>query len=74
MSYEVKKFLLLYLETLGILIFMGIILPNILEITIYFFTKNTRVYENSILVGRNVDKPLELLYNYIYIFKNFVGF
>ncbi|GAA0124742.1 MULTISPECIES: hypothetical protein [Clostridium] len=74
MSCEVKKFLLLYLKTLGILIFMGIILPNVLETTIYFFTKNTRVYENSILVGRNVDKPLEVLYNYIYIFKNFVGF
>lgn len=74
MDLELKKFISLYIKTLVILIFMGIILPNILEYGLYILTKDTRIYDNSILVGKCIDKPQKFLYNYIYIFKLFINF
>lgn len=74
MNKELRDFLILYLRTLIIIIFMGIILPNILDYTLYLLSKGSTVYENSILVCKSIDKQRELLYNYIHIFKLFMNF
>ncbi|GAA0123863.1 MAG: hypothetical protein KID00_15850 [Clostridium argentinense] len=74
MSEELKDFFVLYLRTLIIIIFMGIILPNILDYALNFITKDSTIYENSILVCKSIDKQRELLYNYIHIFKLFINF
>ncbi|WP_291580049.1 hypothetical protein [Clostridium sp. UBA6640] len=74
MNKELRDFLILYLRTLIIIIFMGIILPNILDYTLHLVTKGSTIYENSILVCKSIDKQRELLYNYIHIFKLFMNF
>lgn len=74
MKKELRDFLILYFRTLVIIIFMGIILPNILDYALHLVTKGSTIYENSILVCKSIDKQRELLYNYIHIFKLFINF
>ncbi|WP_346870794.1 hypothetical protein [Clostridium sp. UBA5119] len=69
MKDDIKKFLILYAECFIIIFVMGGVLPNILDYVLSYFYK-PGIYENSILVGNELIKPLEILYNYIHIFNS----
>jgi hypothetical protein len=69
MKDDIKKFLIIYTECFIIIFIMGGVLPNILDYVLNYFYKSV-IYENSILVGNELIKPLEILYNYIYIFNS----
>jgi len=69
MSSDVKKFLFLYFQSLLILIIMGIILPYLVENLLIYITRDSSIYQNSILVSKSVNKQLEIVYNYVYIFR-----
>ena len=49
---------------------MGGVLPDILDHVLNHFYNQPGTYENSILVGGQLIKPLEILYNYMYIFNS----
>ncbi len=69
MTSDVKKFLISYFESLLILIIMGIILPYLVDSFLDFITRDSNIYQNSILVSKTINKQLEILYNYVYTFK-----
>ncbi len=69
MTSDVKKFLISYFESLLILIIMGIILPYLVDSFLDFLTRDSNIYQNSILVSKTINKQLEILYNYVYTFK-----
>lgn len=69
MTSDVKKFLISYFESLLILIIMGIILPYLVDSFLNFITRDSNIYQNSILVSKTINKQLEILYNYVYTFK-----
>lgn len=69
MSTDIKKFLFLYFQSLLILIIMGIILPYLVETLLIYLTRDSSIYQNSILVSKSINKQLEIVYNYVYIFR-----
>lgn len=69
MKDDIKKFLIIYAECFIIIFVMGGVLPNIIDYVLSYFYK-PGIYENSILVGNELIKPLEILYNYIHIFNS----
>jgi hypothetical protein len=69
MSSDMKKFIFLYFQSLLILIIMGIILPYLVENLLIYITRDSSIYQNSILVSKSINKQLEIVYNYVYIFR-----
>jgi hypothetical protein len=70
MRDDVKKFLIIYAKCFIVIFVMGGILPNILDYVLNHFYNQPGTYENSILVGGQMVKPLEILYNYMHIFNS----
>jgi hypothetical protein len=70
MRDDVKKFLIIYAKCFIIIFVMGGILPNVLDYVLNYFYNQPGTYENSILVGGQMVKPLEILYNYMHIFNS----
>ena len=69
MNKELKKFIIFYFESLLILVIMGTILPYLVDIVLTYITRGSRIYHNSILVSKYINKQLEILYRYIYVFR-----
>lgn len=69
MRKDIKKFLFYYFQSLLILVIMGIILPYLIDSFLHYLTKDSNIYQNSILVSKTINKQLEILYNYVYTFK-----
>jgi hypothetical protein len=69
MSDDVEKFIILYLECFIIIFFMGGVLPNILEQVLNYLYNKPNSYQNSILVGVQINRPLEIICRYKYIFS-----
>lgn len=71
MNKDVYKFILTILKCFLILLFFGIMLPKILDITLYNFITKINTYDNSILVFNGEHRNMIIIYNYILVFNNF---
>lgn len=57
-----------------ILLFFGEIFPFILDMLFYYFVDKVAVYDNSVLVYNIINRNIDILYNYIYIFQEFLKY
>lgn len=57
-----------------ILLFFGEIFPFALDIFFYYFVDKVAVYDNSVLVYNIINRNIDILYNYIYIFQEFLRY
>lgn len=67
-STDVLEIAILFLKCFLVLLFFGIILPQILDYLMNYFICKTKLHSNSILVY-NVTSGKRILYNFIYLFK-----
>jgi len=51
---------------------MGIVIPHALEYVLNQFYDQQQIHQNSILVGRQLSKPFQILYKYVYTFTSIV--
>lgn len=72
MRDDIKKFIILYIECFLILFIMGIVIPHALEQVLNQIYDQQQIHQNSILVGRQLSKPLQILYKYVYTFTSIV--
>ncbi len=63
-----------FLKCFFILLVFGQFLPKILDYILYNFIEKMNVYDNSILVYNILSRNKNILYNYIYIFNEFLKF
>lgn len=56
-----------------ILLFFGFLLPSIIDHTLYIMLEKNRTYGNGVFVYKVLDKNRNLLYNYVFLFKNFIA-
>lgn len=62
--------LLNLLKCLAILIILGMVLPKVIDnILVYFFNKNA--HNGSILVYYIINKNFIIVYNFMYVFKEY---
>ncbi|AJA47995.1 hypothetical protein CPAST_c19250 [Clostridium pasteurianum DSM 525 = ATCC 6013] len=66
---EFIEFIILAMKCFLILIFLGIILPKLVDYSIYFFITKSEVHNNSILVYNVLKIDKRIIYNFIYLFK-----
>lgn len=66
---EFFEFVILTMKCFLILIFLGIILPKLVDYSIYFFITRSKVHNNSILVYNVLKTDKRIIYNFIYLFK-----
>lgn len=71
---EFADFIIVVLKCFFILVFFGLLLPKLLEFILYYYICKPNVYDNSILVHNIVNKNLDIIYNYITVFKEFLKF
>ena len=72
MKAEIKMFLITYVECFLIFIFLGELLPRFIELLLNNYYSNPELHKNSILVGGETKGTLQLVYNYMRIFKLFL--
>lgn len=60
------------LKCFFILLVFGEFLPKILDYILYRYIEKISIYDNSILVYNIIKKNKNILYNYMYIFKEFI--
>ena len=72
MKAEIKAFLIIYLECFLIFVFLGELLPRFIELLLNNYYGNPEFHRNSILVGGETKGTLQLVYNYMRIFKLFL--
>lgn len=72
MSKDIKIFLITYAECFFLLIFLGEILPRLIEMLLNNYYSNPEFHKNSILVGGEINKGLQFVYNYMRNFKLFL--
>lgn len=66
---EFIECIILTMKCFLILIFLGIILPKLVDYSIYFFITKSEVHNNSILVYNVLNTDKRIIYNFIYLFK-----
>lgn len=71
---EFVDFIIVVLKCFFILIFFGLLLPRLLDFILYNYICRPNVYDNSVLVHNIVNKNLDIIYNYITVFKEFLRF
>lgn len=69
---ELGNFIIVLLKCFFILIFLGLVLPKVLDYILYYFISKPNVYDNSILVNNIVNKNLDIIYKYITVFNDFL--
>jgi hypothetical protein len=67
-------FIIGVLKCFFILIFLGLFLPKFMDFILYNFIVEPHSHDNSILVSGIFNKNIELIYNYINIFNEFLKF
>lgn len=72
MRKDIKTFLITYAQCFLILVFLGELLPRFIEVLLNNYYNNPDFHKNSILVGAEVKKGLNYIYNYMRIFKLFI--
>lgn len=60
---------ILVMKCFLILIFFGVILPKLVDYSIYLFISKSEVHNNSILVYNVLEWDKRIIYNFIYLFK-----
>jgi len=68
---ELWSFIILTIKCFLILLVIGILLPNALDLILQSLMDNTKNYKNTIFVYKLVDKNYKLVYNYILTFYLF---
>ena len=72
MKYEdLWDFVILTIKCFVILIVIGIFLPKAVDYLLQNLIDNTKIYRNSVVVYKLVDKNYKLVYNYILTFYLF---
>ena len=69
-----SNFIIGVLKCFFILIFFGIFLPKFIDSILYNFIIEPHSYDNSILVNGIFSKNVDLIYNYINVFNEFLKF
>lgn len=72
MREDIRRFLITYIECFFILYFLGELLPRLIEIFLNNYYSNPELHKNSILVGGEVNKGLQFIYDYMSNFRLFV--
>lgn len=73
-----KKYLYLielficFLKCFFILLVFGNFLPKILDFILYRYMGKINIYDNSVLVYNMININKKILYNYMYIFNEFI--
>lgn len=68
---DLWDFTMLMIKCFVILIVLGIFLPMAVDYLLQNLISNTKIYKNSIVVYKLVDKHYKLVYNYILTFYLF---
>jgi len=68
---DLCHFVLLTIKCFIILLVIGIFLPKAVDYLLQNLIDNTRIYRNSVVVYKLVDKNYKLVYNYILTFYLF---
>ena len=68
---ELLHFIVLTVKCFVILLVIGILLPMAIDYLLQNLISNTRIYKNSVVVYKLVDKNYKLVYNYILTFYLF---
>jgi hypothetical protein len=73
--YEKKSgFIIITLKCFFILVFFGVFLPKCIDFVIYNFVVKPHSYDNSIFVYSIFSKNMNIIYNYIIVFNEFLKF
>lgn len=70
MNKNSLEFITTLLECFFILIFFGLLLPKLIDYSLYYYMDKS--YNNSILVYNVVEKNADIISNYIIVFNNFL--
>jgi hypothetical protein len=68
---DLWRFILLTGKCFIILLVIGLLLPKVIDYLLQNLINNTRIYKNSVVVYKLVDKNYKLVYNYILTFYLF---
>lgn len=65
-------FLICFLKCFFVLLVFGKFLPEVLDFLLYRYIEKISIYDNSVLVYNMIKVNKNILYNYIYIFNEFI--
>lgn len=69
-----SNFIIEVLKCFFILVFFGMFLPKVIDLIIYNFVVKFHSYDNSIFVYNIFSKNIDIIYNYITVFNEFIKF
>ncbi|OFI07610.1 hypothetical protein CLOACE_02140 [Clostridium acetireducens DSM 10703] len=70
---EVIEFNITIIKCFAVFLLLGLFLPKIIDYALYKLINNTNIYKNSIFVYNVINRNINFIYNYIYIFKQFLS-
>ncbi|GAA0723596.1 hypothetical protein GCM10008905_16410 [Clostridium malenominatum] len=71
-SYYIYEFFIRLLKCFCIIMFFGLLLPELLDYILFNYINKKIVYENSILVNNMINKNKLFILNYYLIVKQFI--
>lgn len=57
------------MKSILILIFLGVILPKVIDYSIFYFICKSKYHSNSIFVYNILNNDKQIIDNFIYLFK-----
>ncbi|BAH06188.1 hypothetical protein [Clostridium kluyveri] len=69
-----SNFIIEVLKCFFILVFFGMFLPKFIDLVIYNLVVKSHSYDNSIFVYNIFSKNIDIIYNYITVFNEFIKF
>lgn len=69
-----SNFIIEVLKCFFILIFFGMFLPRFIDVVIYNLVVKFHSYDNSVFVYGIFSKNIDIIYNYITVFNEFIKF
>ncbi|WP_368487816.1 endonuclease III [Clostridium sp. BJN0013] len=69
-----SSFIIEVLKCFLILVFFGMFLPKFIDLIIYNLVVKSHSYDNSIFVYSIFSKNIDIIYNYITVFNEFIKF
>ncbi|AYD40578.1 endonuclease III [Clostridium fermenticellae] len=70
MNKDNLEFIIILLECLFILVFFGLVLPKFINCILYNYINKS--YSNSVLVYNVIEKNINIIDNYIFVFDSFL--
>lgn len=67
-------FIIEVLKCFFVLIFFGMFLPKFIDLILYNFVIKPHSYDNSIFVYNIFSRNIDIIYNYITVFNEFIKF